>query len=98
MPGGQQGWHLRFAAASKPFSTPDPDASAVILALCDQPRVTADVISALAATYERTHAPLVASSYGGSFGVPALFSRSIFGELTSMQGADTHSYPWMATA
>lgn len=65
----------------------DGDVSAVILLLCDQPHVTAEVISRLAATHRRTNAPLIASSYGDTFGVPALFSRSLFGELVSIHGA-----------
>lgn len=65
----------------------DPDASAVILALCDQPHVTAEVISALAAAHRVTRAPAVACTYGGSFGVPALFSRALFGELASIDGS-----------
>lgn len=65
----------------------DPDASAIVLALCDQPHVTAEVISELIARYRHTHAPLIASSYSETFGVPALFSRSLFRELASIEGA-----------
>jgi molybdenum cofactor cytidylyltransferase len=65
----------------------NPYATAAILLLCDQPHVTADVISRLVAAYRSTGRPIVASTYGGSFGVPALFSRKLFAELTRLVGA-----------
>ena len=64
-----------------------PDADAVVLLLCDQPHVTADVISRLVDAERADGSPLVASVYGGSFGVPALFGRALFAELTRLEGA-----------
>ncbi|HEX8145440.1 MAG TPA: nucleotidyltransferase family protein [Pyrinomonadaceae bacterium] len=64
----------------------DTDAAAAVLLLCDQPHVTARVISGLVAAHRDTGRPIVASTYGGSFGVPALFSRTLFTELTRLQG------------
>jgi molybdenum cofactor cytidylyltransferase len=65
----------------------DADAGAVVLMLCDQPHVTAGVISGLVAAHRATGSPVVASTYGGSFGVPALFDRRLFAELTQLKGA-----------
>ncbi|MFP5285992.1 MAG: NTP transferase domain-containing protein, partial [Thermoanaerobaculia bacterium] len=48
--------------------------------------VTADVISGLVAAHFATGRPVVASAYGGSFGVPALFSRALFAELERLEG------------
>jgi molybdenum cofactor cytidylyltransferase len=62
----------------------DPDA--VVLLLCDQPHVTADVIRGLVAAHRATGCAVVASEYGGSFGVPALFGRAIFAELSRLEG------------
>src|SRR3712207_1985777 len=42
----------------------DPDASAAVLLLCDQPHVTADIISDLVAAHRSTGKPVVASTYG----------------------------------
>jgi molybdenum cofactor cytidylyltransferase len=64
----------------------DPDAAAAVLLLCDQPHVTADVISGLVAAHRATGRPVVASTYGGSFGVPALFGGALFTELTRLEG------------
>jgi molybdenum cofactor cytidylyltransferase len=65
----------------------DADADAVILMLCDQPHVTAEIISALVEAHRATGRPVVASTYGESFGVPALFGRGIFAELARLEGA-----------
>jgi molybdenum cofactor cytidylyltransferase len=63
------------------------DVSAAVLLLCDQPHVTAEVISALIEAHRATGKAIVASTYGGSFGVPALFSRTLFDELARLEGA-----------
>lgn len=62
------------------------DAAAAVLLLCDQPHITADVISRLVETRRATGSPVVASVYGGGFGVPALFGRTLFAELTRLEG------------
>ncbi|HEX7318346.1 MAG TPA: nucleotidyltransferase family protein [Pyrinomonadaceae bacterium] len=64
----------------------DPDANAAVLMLCDQPHVTSDVISNLITAHRANGRPVVASSYGGSFGVPALFGRTLFAELARLEG------------
>jgi molybdenum cofactor cytidylyltransferase len=64
----------------------EPDAGAAVLLLCDQPHVTADFISCLVAAHRANGRRVVASTYGGSFGVPALFSRTLFDELTRLEG------------
>lgn len=65
----------------------EPEVAAVVLMLCDQPYVNADVVSALIEAHRATRKPVVASEYGGSFGVPALFTRALFAELSRLEGA-----------
>jgi molybdenum cofactor cytidylyltransferase len=65
----------------------DADIDAAVFLLCDQPHVTADLISGLIAAHHATGRPIVASTYGGSFGVPALFNRTLFAELARLEGA-----------
>jgi molybdenum cofactor cytidylyltransferase len=62
------------------------DVGAAVLLLCDQPHVTADIISGLIAAHRSAGSPVVASTYDGSFGVPALFGRTLFAELTGLEG------------
>jgi len=64
----------------------DAGVAAAVLLLCDQPHVTSDVISTLVAAHHATGRSVVTSAYGGSFGVPALFSRTLFTELTQLEG------------
>jgi molybdenum cofactor cytidylyltransferase len=64
----------------------DPEPAAAVFLLCDQPHVTAGVISGLVVAHRATGRPVIASTYGGSFGVPALFSRTLFAELTRLEG------------
>ena len=64
----------------------DAEIAAAVLLLCDQPYVTSDVIADLVAAHHNTRRPVVASTYGGTFGVPALFSRMLFTELTELKG------------
>ena len=66
---------------------PAGDAGAVILMLCDQPYVTAAVINDLVTAYHATGKGMIASEYGGTLGVPALFGREHFTELSTMSGA-----------
>jgi len=57
---------------------------AVLIMLCDQPFVTAAVLDNLIDTYHKTGMPIVASYYGDTRGVPALFSKELFAELASL--------------
>ena len=63
---------------------------AVVLLTCDQPHVSVSLIDRLIAAHETTSAALVASSYAGTVGIPALFAREYFSalrELPSERGA-----------
>lgn len=59
---------------------------AVVLMLCDQPFVTATVIDELIAAYRSNGKGIIASEYGGTMGVPALFGREYFAKLASLSG------------
>lgn len=65
----------------------DADVDAAVLLLCDQPHVTTRVIYSLVSAHRATGKPVIASTYGGSFGVPALFSSTLFDELARLEGA-----------
>ena len=60
---------------------------AVIVILCDQPLLTDEVIGQLIVQFQVTGQAVVASSYAGTQGVPALFSREIFPQLLALRGA-----------
>jgi molybdenum cofactor cytidylyltransferase len=61
-------------------------AEAAILMLCDQLFVSPCLIERLIEVYRTTSAPIVASEYAQIIGVPALFDRTLFSQLTSLNG------------
>ena len=61
-----------------------PEIEAVVMLVCDQPAVNTRIIEDLITTGEETMSDIVASSYGDTLGVPALFDRSLFAELRSL--------------
>lgn len=67
-----------------------PNMDAVIIMVCDQPFVTAEYLHTLMERHARTGAPMVASRYASSHGVPALFHKALFqsmGEINDHHGA-----------
>jgi molybdenum cofactor cytidylyltransferase len=59
---------------------------AVVMMVCDQPHVTTEIIGRLINAYSSTTKSIVASKYGEDFGVPALFDKQHFEELTELEG------------
>jgi len=59
--------------------------AAVLFVTCDQPYVTPSLLRSLVQRFRRG-APIVACAYAGTLGVPALFDRTLFGELASLEG------------
>lgn len=54
---------------------------AVMVLVCDQPRLRSQHLRELITTYRKTKKSIVASHYNGTDGVPALFDQSLFPEL-----------------
>jgi xanthine/CO dehydrogenase XdhC/CoxF family maturation factor/CTP:molybdopterin cytidylyltransferase MocA len=63
-----------------------PELSHVLIMVCDQPFVDAAHLRALIGMQQSTAAPVVASYYDNRKGVPALFHRSLFTSLQSLEG------------
>jgi len=55
-----------------------------ILALADQPLITAEILKRLVDEHEETGRPIIASEYSNTVGVPAFFSREYFPKLTAL--------------
>jgi molybdenum cofactor cytidylyltransferase len=62
------------------------DLDAIILLTCDQPFVNAAALRQLIQLHLETGKPIVASAYAETFGVPALFDRSCFADLSQLTG------------
>lgn len=64
----------------------EPEINAVVFMACDQPFVNKVLINNLLKKYDETDNPIIASGYGNSVGIPALFDRKMFGHLLALQG------------
>lgn len=59
---------------------------AALIMLCDQPRVSTQLLDSIIENHRSAGKPVVACEYGGTLGVPALFARSLFPELVKLKG------------
>ena len=64
----------------------DPGLDAVLITLCDQPRIGSGHLTALMAEFGRSRSPIVATEYEDAAGVPTLFSSEMFGRLLELRG------------
>jgi molybdenum cofactor cytidylyltransferase len=64
----------------------EPDLAAVVITLCDQPHITSDNIDQIIAEFHASRGPIISAEYGGTSGVPALFTSEIFPELYQLEG------------
>ncbi|MBK9765831.1 MAG: nucleotidyltransferase family protein [Chloracidobacterium sp.] len=64
----------------------EPELDGVVIALCDQPFVTAEHIDRLVRGFTLHRSPITAAKYDQTAGVPALFARELFGELRQLSG------------
>jgi molybdenum cofactor cytidylyltransferase len=62
----------------------DSTIKAVLVMVCDQPLVTAAHLKKLMEKFKETKSPIIASFYSGSAGVPALFEKSLFQKILSI--------------
>jgi molybdenum cofactor cytidylyltransferase len=62
------------------------ESDAVVVALADQPLVTSRLVDAVISRYLDTRCAVVTASSGDVISPPALFDRSVFGELMALQG------------
>jgi len=63
------------------------DLDGVILALADQPLVTAQTLDRLGGAHLETGKPIVTSEYAGTVGVPVFFARKYFPHLLALAPA-----------
>lgn len=61
-----------------------PELEAVVVLACDQPFVDGNVLKSLFLQWENSGKPIVASSYAGTLGIPALFDRACFESLLAL--------------
>ncbi|WP_133718351.1 nucleotidyltransferase family protein [Methylocaldum gracile] len=63
-----------------------PELDAVLLTLCDQALIDYRHLNGLVEAFCASRPTVVASRYGDAFGAPAVFHRSLFGDLAGLAG------------
>ena len=58
----------------------------IIIAVCDQPYISSILFQQLSDKKKESGKSIVASSYAGTLGTPALFSKKYFNELLNLKG------------
>lgn len=61
--------------------------SGVVIMVCDQPFVSAELINRLIEGFEKTENLIIASQYAETLGVPALFGKQIFPRLLELDNS-----------
>ena len=84
----QEGMSASIETGINALQSHDPHVKGAILAVSDQPFVSAEVFSALMINFEETAKGIVASRYGDSFGTPAFFTAAYFPALLQLTGAE----------
>jgi molybdenum cofactor cytidylyltransferase len=64
----------------------DEDVESMVVMLCDQPFVNAELIDTLIERRRETRKTIVATEYSDARGVPALFARELFAEIGRLNG------------
>jgi molybdenum cofactor cytidylyltransferase len=68
------------------LSALDPQVSAALIVLADQPFVRPQTLNQLAQQHRRSKAQIVIPSYQGIRGNPVLLDRSVFSEVMALEG------------
>jgi molybdenum cofactor cytidylyltransferase len=66
----------------------EPSIAAAAMLLCDQPRLSADVLRNLLSAWQASGKPMAACEYGGTIGPPCCFGSTMFSALGRIGDAD----------
>lgn len=78
------GSSLRCGIEAVMKETPEPQKTLILL--CDQPSLSAEILSTLLQTSAEKKSPITASSYAGRSGVPAIFDKQLYPDLLKVEG------------
>lgn len=83
----QQGVSTSIHAGLDALDAAAPHADGALMLGCDQPRLTVGHLRALIEAFAaQSQPPIVASTYTGVLGVPAVFPRAVFSQLRALRG------------
>ncbi len=70
----------------KHIMSDDYNTDAVLIVLADQPDIDASYLNLLINTYKNENATIVSGQYNDKPGVPALFDKTLFNQLSALKG------------
>jgi len=80
-------WEEGMGASIRAGMAAVPDGTeAVLLLVCDQPALSQNLLNEIRRVHDQAPGRVVASTYAGTRGVPALFPRQRFPELRALSG------------
>ncbi len=82
----QAGMSSSLTAGLRSILDLEPELTAVVVTLCDQPNISTEDIDTLISEFRQTRSSAVAAEYNGKVGVPALFPRTLFAEILGLEG------------
>lgn len=65
-----------------------PNSQAILTLVCDQPKLSVNHLHTVVRAWESTQSPIVASTYAGVNGIPALFSKDLFHQLANIDNVN----------
>lgn len=83
-PDPDRGVGTSVAAGTKRVLSLCPEAEGILYAVCDQPKLRHASVARILAAFGRRPDKIVSLSYAGVRGNPAVFPRSVFGELEAL--------------
>jgi molybdenum cofactor cytidylyltransferase len=87
-PAWQEGMASGIVAGVSKIISLHPEVEAVIIAVCDQPFISAALLSQLVATHDTSKKGIVACTYADSVGTPVLFRHPYFEQLLLLSGSE----------
>ena len=65
-----------------------PESNCCIIAVCDQPFISAEVFNNLIQMFQTSSCSIIASAYADTAGTPVLFSNALFPDLFRLEGQE----------
>ena len=83
----EQGMSTSIHAGLNEADVRSPEAVGALVMTCDQPRLSAEHLRALLRGFAAQEKPtIITSTYAGTYGIPAVFPRSVYPKLHALHG------------
>jgi len=82
----ENGMGASIAFGTDQILTSYPKTEQIMILLCDQIHISTNLIEKLTVMHNQSKRLITACRYGDSFGVPAIFDRTIFQDLLALNG------------